>query len=68
VFGQLDDPRIERKKLHPMPEILLLTLCAIICGAESWDDIELFGLRGFFRAIDTHNSFNAYLLRGFKRG
>jgi predicted transposase YbfD/YdcC len=26
-----------------MPEILLLTLCAIICGAESWDDIELFG-------------------------
>lgn len=26
-----------------MPEILLLTLCAVICGAESWDDIELFG-------------------------
>ena len=43
VFGQLDDPRIDRKKLHPMPEILLLTLCAIICGAESWDDIETFG-------------------------
>ncbi|MDD5126265.1 MAG: transposase family protein [Methylovulum sp.] len=43
IFGQLDDPRIERKKLHPMPEILLLTLCAVICGAESWDDMELFG-------------------------
>jgi predicted transposase YbfD/YdcC len=43
IFGQLDDPRIERKKLHPMPEILLLTLCAVICGAESRDDIELFG-------------------------
>jgi predicted transposase YbfD/YdcC len=43
VFGQLDDPRIDRKKLHPMPEILLLTLCAVICGAESWDDIETFG-------------------------
>ena len=43
IFGQLDDPRIERKKLHPMSEILLLTLCAVICGAESWDDIELFG-------------------------
>ncbi|WP_305909949.1 hypothetical protein Q9L42_002855 [Methylomarinum sp. Ch1-1] len=26
VFGQLDDPRIDRKKLHPMPKILLLTL------------------------------------------
>lgn len=43
VFGRLDDPRIERKKLHPMPEILLLTLCAVICGAESWNDIEEFG-------------------------
>lgn len=43
VFGQLKDPRIDRRKLHPMPEILLLTLCAVICNAESWDDIELFG-------------------------
>jgi hypothetical protein len=43
IFGQLDDPRIEQKKLHPMPEILLLTLCAVICGAESWDDMEAFG-------------------------
>ena len=43
IFGQLDDPRIDRRKLHPMPEILLLTLCAVICGAESWDDIEMFG-------------------------
>jgi hypothetical protein len=67
VFGQLNNPRIDRRKLHPMPEILLLTLCAVICGAES----ELFGeakldilrtflafengdtLRRFFRAIDT---------------
>lgn len=43
IFGQLDDPRMECKKLHPLPEILLLTLCAVICGAESWDDIETFG-------------------------
>ena len=43
IFGQLDDPRIERKKLQPMPEILLLTLCAVICGSDSWGDIETFG-------------------------
>lgn len=43
IFGQLDDPCIERKKLRRMPEILLLTLCAVICGAESWNDIETFG-------------------------
>jgi len=43
IFGQLDDPRIERHQLHPMPEILLLTLGAVICGSEGWNDIELFG-------------------------
>jgi len=26
-----------------MLELLLLTICAVICGAESWNDIELFG-------------------------
>jgi predicted transposase YbfD/YdcC len=43
IFGKLEDPRRERRKLHPMPEILLLTLCSVICGAESWIDIEDFG-------------------------
>ena len=41
VFGQLNAPRIDRRKLHPMPEIFLLTLCTVICGAESWDDIRV---------------------------
>ena len=43
IFQELDDPRIERKKLHPVPEILLLTLCAVISGCDGWSDIELFG-------------------------
>lgn len=43
IFGKLEDPRKERCKLHPMPEILFLTLCSVICGAESWIDIEDFG-------------------------
>ena len=43
IFGKLEDPRREQRKLHPMPEILLLTLCSVICGAESWIDIEDFG-------------------------
>lgn len=43
IFSELDDPRIERRKLHPMPEILLLTLCAVISDSDSWDDIEIFG-------------------------
>lgn len=42
-FSELDDPRIDRKKRHPLGEILLLTLCGVICGCEGWGDIERFG-------------------------
>lgn len=42
-FSELEDPRIDRKKLYPLEEILFVTLCAVICGAESWYDIEDFG-------------------------
>lgn len=42
-FQDLPDPRIERRKLHPVPEILLLTLCGMICGCEGWEDLEEFG-------------------------
>jgi len=42
-FSELEDPRIDRKKLYPLEEILFTTLCAVICGAESWYDIEDFG-------------------------
>ena len=31
-FEPLEDPRIERKKLYPMEEILLLTLCGVAAG------------------------------------
>ena len=53
-FSTIDDPRIERCKLHPISEILLLTLAAVISGAEGWIDIERYGhlkldfLRRFF--------------------
>jgi hypothetical protein len=42
-FATLDDPRVERTKLHPLLSIVTMALCAVIGGAESWDDIELFG-------------------------
>ena len=43
VFEQLEDPRIERSKLHPVAEILLVTLCGVIAGCDGWREIELFG-------------------------
>jgi hypothetical protein len=35
-FSKLDDPRIDRKKLYPLQEVLFVVLCGSICGAESW--------------------------------
>ncbi len=32
-FDALEDPRIERTKLHPLIDIVTLTVCAVICGA-----------------------------------
>ena len=42
-FGELDDPRIDRSKRHTLLDIITIALCGIICGADSWVDIELFG-------------------------
>jgi len=42
-FGEIRDHRIDRKKLHTVEEILLVTFCGMIAGCDSWDDLELFG-------------------------
>jgi predicted transposase YbfD/YdcC len=42
-FEDLEDPRVERTKLYTVQEILLTTFAAVICGAEGWTDVELFG-------------------------
>lgn len=42
-FKHLEDPRSERNRDYTMSEILLVTLCAAICGAEGWQDVEDFG-------------------------
>lgn len=41
-FGKLKDPRINRTKRHPLENILMMSLCGTICGAETWNDLELF--------------------------
>ena len=42
-FGDLADPRIDRTKFHPLSNIIVITLCAVICGAQTWEDIEAYG-------------------------
>lgn len=41
-FKPLKDPRIDRTKLHPLENILVMTLSASISGAEGWDEIARF--------------------------
>jgi predicted transposase YbfD/YdcC len=42
-FASLQDPRIERTKLHQLLDILVIAICAVICGADDWVEVELFG-------------------------
>ena len=42
-FTELEDPRIDRHKRHSLIDIIVLTVCAGISGAESWEDIEDYG-------------------------
>lgn len=44
-FEAIEDPRIERTRKHTLVDILCLSICAVIAGAEGWEDIEEFGLQ-----------------------
>jgi predicted transposase YbfD/YdcC len=44
VFDELPDPRREtQNKLHRLTDILTIATCAVLCGAESWDAIAVYG-------------------------
>ncbi|GHV44152.1 ISAs1 family transposase [Bacteroidia bacterium] len=67
AFGKLYDPRINRKKQHKLLDIIILSVLAVLSGAESWDSIELFGkmnlafLRQFIElknGIPSHDTIN----------
>ena len=42
-FSIIKDPRLERKKLHSLIDSLVLTICAMLSGAEGYTAIEAFG-------------------------
>lgn len=42
-FAELTDPRIDRTRLHDLLDIVAIAICAVVAGADSWDDIEDFG-------------------------
>ena len=42
-FSKVSDPRKDRTKEHKLLDIIVIAICAVICGAEGWTDIENFG-------------------------
>lgn len=71
-FSAIDDPRIDRTKLHKLIDILVIAICATICGAEGWEDFELFGnckldwFKSFLElpnGIPSHDTFRRVLAR-----
>jgi hypothetical protein len=39
-FSVIWDPRIERNKLYPLHEVIVITILAVIALAQGWEDIE----------------------------
>jgi predicted transposase YbfD/YdcC len=42
-FAELEDPRHSANREHKFIDILVITLCAAICGADDWVAVEQFG-------------------------
>lgn len=71
-FAKLTDPRIERTKRHSLLDMVFIALCATICGAEGWADVERFGKmkRDWFarflsleNGIPSHDTFGRLFAR-----
>jgi len=70
-LSKLPDPRLWREVSHPLGSILFIALCAVLCGAESFADMELYGrsreqwLRTVIplarKGIPSHDTFNRVL-------
>jgi len=42
-FSIVPDPRLDRTKLHKLEDILAITICAVICNCDTWNEIQDFG-------------------------
>jgi len=68
-FTKITDPRAEWAKIYSVEEIIFISISSVICGAETWNDIEQYGnskvtwLRTFLplpNGIPSHDTFNRF--------
>lgn len=71
-FASVEDPRLERTKEHLLINLIAITICAVICGADSWVEIENYGnaklewLKQFLvlpNGIPSHDTFGRVFAR-----
>ncbi len=70
-FGEIEDPRVERTRQHKLIDIITIAICAVICGAEGWTDIETYGLAKYEwlkqfllpNGIPSHDTFSRIFAR-----
>ncbi|MBZ0300175.1 MAG: ISAs1 family transposase [Anaerolineae bacterium] len=43
LFEDMDDPRVVGRCTYPLVEVALIGICAVLCGAETWTEVEEFG-------------------------
>ena len=65
-FAKLQDPRRAHRRLHRLQDIIVIALCAVIAGAQDWQQIATFGRRrrswlqtflALPRGIPSHDTF-----------
>jgi len=43
ILRKIEDPRIERTRLHNLIDILVIAICSSMCGMTGWEEFEAFG-------------------------
>jgi predicted transposase YbfD/YdcC len=71
-FEKLEDPRCANRIEHLLIDIILITICAVICGAEDWGEVAEYGLAkqswletflSLPNGIPSHDTFNRLFAR-----
>jgi predicted transposase YbfD/YdcC len=44
VFSEIEDPRVERTRVHLLTNILIIGILSVIAGGKGWEDMENYGL------------------------
>ena len=52
-FETIVDPRVERTRFHSLIDIIAITICGVLCGADGWDDIHFYAthLESWYRTF-----------------